>query len=207
MRILIATHNAGKLHELRELLGKDVDLVSLHDLGIPAPVEDGDTFASNAVLKARHGAKRTGLVTVADDSGLEVDILNGAPGVYSARYAGEGATDAMNRSRLLEHLEQVDSGERRARFVCEISICSPTGANKCFRGEWDGRIAAHGRGSNGFGYDSIFELHDGRTAAELSQHEKNLVSHRAIALQQALPYLRLLLEEERYEGKRSKGTL
>lgn len=192
MRILIATHNAGKLQEFRELLGQEAEIVSLGELGLPSPIEDGDTFEANAVLKAKHAARKTGLVAVADDSGLEVDALNGAPGVYSARYAGEDATDLKNRSLLIERLEHVAPVNRQARFVCVISICSEDECDT-FRGEWKGRIATRARGSNGFGYDPVFELADGRTAAELPTNEKNLISHRAIALKQALPYLRTLV--------------
>lgn len=192
-RILIATHNPGKLQEFRELLAHQAEVVSLADLGLPAPVEDGETFEANAELKARHAMRRSGLLAVADDSGLEVDALEGAPGVYSARYAGENADDSKNRALLLARMEHVHTKDRRARFVCVISICATNGACKCFRSEWDGRIATRARGSHGFGYDSIFELSDGRTAAELSANEKNLISHRAIALQQALPHLRAVV--------------
>jgi XTP/dITP diphosphohydrolase len=195
-RILIATHNPGKLQEFRELVGNVADVVSLSELGLRSPIEDGETFEANAEIKARNAARRSGLVTVADDSGLEVDALMGAPGVYSARYAGEHASDFKNRSLLLERLVHADPVDRQARFVCAITVCSLNDRCETFRGSWEGHIATHARGSNGFGYDPIFELPDGRTAAELPWSEKNLISHRAIALQQALPHLRNLVTAE-----------
>ena len=193
MRILVATHNPGKLREFRALMGDDVEVVSPGDLDLGVPVEDGDTFEANAELKAKQSALSSGLLTIADDSGLVVDALDGAPGIHSARYAGKDATDANNRSLLLERITHVGQVNRQARFVCVIAICSGAGLCKSFLGEWEGRIATHARGSNGFGYDSIFELPDGRTAAELPALEKNAVSHRAIALRRALPYLRTLV--------------
>ncbi len=196
MQILIATRNPGKLREFRELLGPNAGVVSLDDLNLAGPPEDGKTFEANAELKARHAARLSDMLTVADDSGLEVEALGGAPGVYSARYAGPEASDQANRSLLLDRLRNVPPDQRAARFVSVISICTPSEKCESFRGEWEGAITRSARGSGGFGYDPVFELGDGRTVAELPPSEKNLLSHRAMALKSALPYLKALIDAE-----------
>lgn len=192
-RILVATNNSGKLLEFRQLLGDGIEVVGLDELGLASPVEDGDTFEANAELKARAAASTSGLLTVADDSGLEVKALSGAPGLYSARFAGIGASDEANRALLLDRMLDFNEDQRAARFVSVISVCTAGGHCRSFRGEWKGRIAWVTRGEGGFGYDSLFELSDGRTVAQLPQDEKNRLSHRAQALGKALPYLRSLI--------------
>ncbi len=184
MPLLIATYNRGKLAEYAELLREvPVELVSLADLGIELEVaETGATFAENALLKARAFCDATGLVTVADDSGLEVDALQGAPGVYSARYAGPGASDEDRYRKLLEELEDIPRSERTARFRCVIAIAWPDGRRALTEGAIEGEIACAPRGEHGFGYDPVFYLPDrGCTMAELPPEIKNQISHRAVA--------------------------
>lgn len=197
MTIVLATRNAGKVRELHELL-KDL---GCHVLGLAAfPAigeieETGTTFEENALLKAQTVAKATGLVAVADDSGLEVDALDGAPGVYSARFSdkpGSPATDASNIAKLLEALRDVPAGQREAGFTCVAAAATPDGKTLVRRGEWRGSIAMQPRGSNGFGYDPVFVApeYDGLHAAELSAAQKNAVSHRCkafAALKEAWP--------------------
>jgi len=191
-RILVATRSHHKLGELRQLLHlPQVELVTLDDLGIPGdPVEDGETFAENAIIKARWGAERSGLPTLADDSGIEVDALGGGPGVRTRRYAGEDATDTDNNAKLLAELASLgaDTPERRgARYVCALAFVDPgrPEAPTLTEGTFGGRIAGSPRGSGGFGYDPIFEPDieppGGRTVGQMSQVEKNAVSHRAKA--------------------------
>ncbi|NTV13559.1 MAG: XTP/dITP diphosphatase [Desulfobulbaceae bacterium] len=183
--IVLATRNQGKVEELREML-KDfpIDLRSLNDFGpIPEVVEDGATFDDNAYKKAFFTAKVLGLPAMADDSGLEVAALEGAPGVYSARYAGELATDADNVKKLLAEL--AGKSDRRAAFHCVISIAVPTGPALTYEGRCEGEIIDTPRGQSGFGYDPIFfspEL--GKTFAEAGMAEKNQVSHRGRAMAQ-----------------------
>ena len=191
-RILVATRSHHKLGELRQLLHlPQVELVTLDDLGIPGdPVEDGETFAENAIIKARWGAERSGLPTLADDSGIEVDALGGGPGVRTRRYAGEDATDTDNNAKLLAELASLgaDTPERRgARYVCALAFVDPgrPEAPTLTEGTFGGRIADSPRGTGGFGYDPIFEPDveppGGRTVGQMSQAEKNAVSHRAKA--------------------------
>ena len=186
MRVVLATANTGKQREFQALLaplGYDVRLQS--ELGVVAPEETGDTFEANALLKARHAARCTGLPALADDSGLEVDALGGRPGVRSARYAGEGASDAANNARLLAELSGVPPGRRGARYRCVLAFvrCADDPAPLCVAGVWEGRIGAAARGSGGFGYDPLF-IPAGLscTAAELAPEEKNRFSHRGQAL-------------------------
>lgn len=185
--LLIATHNAGKLAELRSLLA-DVPyaLVSLADVGVHTDVEEtGATLEENAALKATAYARLAGLPTLADDSGLEVDALNGAPGVHSARYAGSGATDADRIAKLLANLA-AHQPPWTARFRCVIAIALPDGGVELRDGACEGVITAQPRGDNGFGYDPIFLLPQcGKAMAELSDDAKNRISHRAIAAQKA----------------------
>ncbi len=181
--LVVATRNKNKLREFREILqGQEIEIRSLDDFGpTPEAVEDGDSFDENAYKKAIHTAKILGLPAIADDSGLVVDALNGAPGVYSARYAGENATDDDNCQKLLKALEGVE--DRRAHFQCVLSIAVPSGPALTYEGRCDGIIIDEKRGDNGFGYDPLFYFTElGKTFAELSLAEKNAVSHRGKAL-------------------------
>jgi XTP/dITP diphosphohydrolase len=192
-KLLVATGNPGKLKELAGLFA-DVpfDLVSLADVGIDEEVpETGETFEDNAILKAVGYAAMSGMWTVADDSGLEVDALGGAPGVLSARYAGEDATDAQRIALLLQNLENVTEDRRQARFRCVMALSRPDMPPELFQGTCDGTIVKSPRGSRGFGYDPIFLFPElGRTMAELAEEEKSLVSHRGIAARKAAVALR-----------------
>lgn len=193
MKILLATQNLGKVKELQELLqGEEIEVISLRDIANWEEVEEtGETFAENAALKARAGAERTGLVSLADDSGLEVDALNGAPGVYSARYAGEPKDDERNNEKLLKELEGVTEEERTGRFRCALVIATPKGEEYLTEGTVEGRILRERRGEEGFGYDPLFFLPEfKRTMAELNVNQKNKVSHRAQAFEKAVPILR-----------------
>lgn len=186
MRLLVATRNAGKKREYERLLeGLGLELVTLEDLGIDLEVaETGDTFAANALLKATGYAEASGLPTLADDSGLEVDALGGAPGVRSARYAAEAgaATDEDRYRVLLDALRGVPEAQRTARFRCVIAVAWPDGAVDTAEGAVEGRIAASPRGEHGFGYDPVFYLPEyGRTMGELAPEAKNRISHRARA--------------------------
>ena len=185
--LVLASSNPGKLREFAALLAPlRIELLAQGALGIPAPPETGSSFLANALLKARHAAARSGLPALADDSGLEVDALAGRPGVWSARFAGEGASDADNLQRLLLELEEVPDAARQARYQCIIA-CVRSAADPApliASGTWEGRIARAPAGSGGFGYDPVFvPAGETRTAAELSPQEKNAVSHRARALQ------------------------
>jgi len=205
-RLLVATHSVHKLGELRELLRLERgELVSLDDLGIAdEPAETGETFATNARIKARFGARRTGLPTLADDSGLEVDALDGGPGVRTRRYAGPDASDLDNNAKLLAELDGLPPERRRARYVCVLALATPSaGAGprdavpiRLVRGTTRGRIATAPRGNGGFGYDPIFEPDGeppgGRTFGQWSAAEKNAVSHRGRAARRMTPILREL---------------
>lgn len=202
-RLLVATHSAHKLRELRELLElPEGVLVSLDDLGVTEdPVEDGETFRTNASIKARFGLRATGLPTLADDSGIEVDALGGGPGVRTRRYAGEEATDEDNNRTLLAALDGLPPERRGARYVCVLALALPasTGprggvALTYARGTVRGRIASAPRGVGGFGYDPIFEPAveppGGRTLGEWSAAEKHAISHRARAARRMRAHLR-----------------
>jgi XTP/dITP diphosphohydrolase len=182
---ILASTNAGKLAEFRELFaGTSIELEALEPGSPRVPEETGRTFVENALIKARHAADLTGRRAIADDSGLSVEALGGAPGVHSARYAGAGATDRANVERLLRELVDVPPAGRRASFYCVIvALERPDDpAPVIASGRWSGVIAAAPRGTNGFGYDPVFlDPALGRTAAELSPVEKNRVSHRARA--------------------------
>jgi XTP/dITP diphosphohydrolase len=191
--LLIGTRNAGKLLEFQSLLADlPVELRSLNDFPAATEIEEsGRTFEDNALLKAKGYAKQTRLWTLADDSGLEVDALGGAPGVFSARYGGVSATDAARINRLLNELSRTDEKERRARFVCVIAITDSTaGQFKTFTGTCEGRIARAPRGTHGFGYDPVF-IPDGymETFGELPAAIKQQISHRARALKAARAFL------------------
>jgi len=184
-RVVLASGNAGKLREFAALLADaGIELVPQSDYPVPAAPETAPTFVENALLKARNAARYTGLPAIADDSGLEVDALDGAPGVYSARYAGPHADDAANNRRLLDALADVPPANRSARFRAVLVYLrhADDPAPLIAEGTWSGTIAAAPRGDAGFGYDPLFELADGRTAAELPADEKNLLSHRGQAL-------------------------
>lgn len=189
--LIIATRNPGKLEEIRLLLGPEIRLRSLADFAdLPDIVEDGDTFEANAVKKARTVARHTGCPALADDSGLEVDALGGAPGVHSARFAGENATDAQNNAKLLHLLGETPEEKRTARFRCVIGITTPDGAVRTARGRCEGRILKRPRGRGGFGYDPLFLVPALKlTFAELSPGEKNRISHRGRALKAARPLI------------------
>ncbi|MFZ9916082.1 MAG: RdgB/HAM1 family non-canonical purine NTP pyrophosphatase [Phycisphaerales bacterium] len=187
-RLVIATSNPHKVEEIAAVLGRlGIECVPLGRTDIPEPDEDGETFEANARIKAVEYAKALGATVLADDSGLEVDALGGAPGVHSARYAGVGATraerDEANNAKLLAALAGVPDEQRAARFVCVLCVAAPDGAIEAeARGTFEGRIGQAPRGANGFGYDPLLVLDDGRTSAELSPEEKNARSHRGNAL-------------------------
>lgn len=195
MKILLATQNQGKVRELQGLLvDEEIEVISLLDIPDWKDVEeDGVTFADNAALKAKEAVRSTGLIALADDSGLEVDALNGAPGVYSARYAGEPKDDERNNDKLLHFLETIPEAKRTARFRCALVMVTPFGEEYLTEGAVEGRILTERRGAGGFGYDPLFYLPEfDRTMAELTLTEKNAVSHRAQAFRKVVPILRNL---------------
>lgn len=182
--IVLATHNAGKLEELRRILDAadltSVELLSAADVALPEPEETGETFEANALLKARAGASAVGLACLADDSGLEVDALGGEPGVRSARYAGAHGDDGANLDLVLARMEGV--ADRRARFVCVAALVTPAGDEWTARGTVEGTLTRAPRGANGFGYDPIFQpLGASVTTAEMTPDEKDAISHRGAA--------------------------
>ena len=185
-RVVLASGNAGKLRELAVLLAPfSLQLEAQGDFGIHPAAETGTTFVENALLKAHHAARHARLPALADDSGLEVDALGGRPGVWSARFAGEGASDTQNLRQLLAELQDVPDGFRQARYQCVIVWVRSVGDQSPLiaHGTWEGTIARAPRGQGGFGYDPVFVPAGGqRTAAELSDAEKNAVSHRGQAL-------------------------
>lgn len=185
-RFVLASGNAGKLREFKELLAHSgLILARQSDFGIEPPPETGSTFLENALIKARNAARITGLPAIADDSGIEVDALGGAPGVYSARFAGEDATDEENLAKLLNALAGLPDEKRTARYRCVIVCVSSADDSQPLVGigTWEGRIIDTRRGSNGFGYDPAFvPARDTRTVAEMPQDEKNLKSHRGQAM-------------------------
>lgn len=185
-KVVLATGNPGKVRELAHLLAEfGLDIVAQTELGVESAEETGLTFIENAILKARHASEITGLPAIADDSGLAVDALGGAPGIYSARYAGLEASDQQNLEKLLVALENVPDGQRQAQFHCVLvyvrHAADPTPL--VFHGSWAGEIARSEAGQGGFGYDPIFYVPElDKTAAELSKDEKRAVSHRGKAL-------------------------
>ncbi|HNQ65111.1 MAG TPA: XTP/dITP diphosphatase [Smithella sp.] len=181
MKIVFASGNLGKVREIREMLsGMNIELASLKDYpDIPEIVEDGKTFLENALKKARTVSERTGRAVLADDSGLQVDALGGEPGIYSARYAGEGASDDDNIRLLLEKLKEVPPEKRTASFCCVLVLYNTDGTYESFESRWPGRIIDDRRGDNGFGYDPVFYVPElNKTAAELPPEIKNRISHR-----------------------------
>lgn len=184
-KIVFATANEGKVKEIKEIL-KDfpIEVVSMKEMGITADIEeDGTTFEENSLIKARALSKLTGLPALADDSGLEVDYLNGEPGIYSARYLGRDTDYDYKNNYIINKLSEAQDKERSARFVCVISLVLPDGREFVERGVVEGLIGYEQKGENGFGYDPIFYLPEyGKTSAELSPEEKNKISHRGKAL-------------------------
>ena len=200
MRVVVATGNRGKLAELDRILdGIGVELVPMADLDLASPVEDGDTFAENALIKARAATEATGSPAIADDSGLEVDALGGAPGVRSARYAADhpafGDGDEANNARLVHELARVPDEPRTARFVCAAALVLPDGREFVERGTMEGRIVDEPRGDRGFGYDPHFVANgEARTNAELSAEEKDARSHRGAAFRALRRHVQHALE-------------
>ncbi len=192
-KLLIATTNPGKIKEITSLLeGLPYQVIGLSDLPESYEVveETGSTFTENAIIKSEYYFAQTGILSLADDSGLEVDALNGAPGIYSARFAGEDATDADRVIKLLADLLSIPIENRGARFVCSIAITGFEDGTKTFEGVALGVIAQASRGENGFGYDSIFQdVNSGKTFAELDRTEKSLSSHRGKSLMLAREFL------------------
>lgn len=198
-RVLVASRNAKKLEEMRRILAEHmtgVEVVGLDDVTpFDEPVEDEPTFEGNALLKARAGVVATGLPTIADDSGLCVDALNGMPGVLSARWSGPPKSDARNNELLLAQLHDVPDARRTAHFTCAVALVHPDGRELVVEGRMDGRVIREVRGSGGFGYDVLFvadEFPD-RTTAELSREDKDAISHRGRALREIAPLVAGLL--------------
>ncbi|MDP6042629.1 MAG: XTP/dITP diphosphatase, partial [Candidatus Latescibacteria bacterium] len=183
--------------EIQQMLGDRVQVQTLDAFpNAPDVIEDGDTFEANAVKKAREIARHTGLPALADDSGLVVDALNGAPGVYSARFAGEDATDADNNAKLTDQLKEVPQNQRTARFCCAMALAAPNGKIQTAQATWEGRILSKPQGDNGFGYDPLFFVPTHNcTSAELPSEEKNHLSHRGQALRAILPRILDLFQE------------
>ncbi len=196
-QIVLATGNKGKVRELGNMLAPlNISVVPQSDFDVPDVPETGTTFVENAIIKARHAAKLTGLPAIADDSGLEVAALGGAPGIYSARYSGEGATDQSNIDKLLQTMSDIPDGKRQARFVCVLVYLqhSEDPTPIICQGFWDGEITFTQSGREGFGYDPIFMVPSHhRTSAELSKEIKNKLSHRGQALQALIPQLKAAL--------------
>jgi XTP/dITP diphosphohydrolase len=196
-RVFLASRNRKKIEEMARILaealpgedGRRVEVVGLDDVAAyDEPVEDRPTFEGNALLKARAGLRETGLPSIADDSGLCVDALNGMPGVLSARWSGPPKDDARNNQLLLDQLVDVPEDRRGAHFACAVAFCHP-GGEVVMHGRMDGRVLREVRGSGGFGYDVLFEAHDrpGLSTAELSREEKDAISHRGRAMRQLAP--------------------
>lgn len=184
-KLVVATSNAGKLRELSRFIPSSTELVSLAELGLSSPEETGRSFLDNAILKAEHASRLIGITALADDSGLEVDALDGRPGIHSARYAGPGATDEENNRKLVDTLRSQGEGPWKAKFVCAVALCGPQEPPITARGILEGEIVEEPRGANGFGYDPHFRIDDpaggelnGRTLAELETNQKNRLSHR-----------------------------
>ncbi len=193
IKLLVATSNQGKLLELKQLLTPlDLDVIGLDQLDNPPVVEeDGATFADNARKKALTLARFSDCLTLADDSGLCVDLLDGGPGVFSARYAGEQGNDKANNARLVKELKKIPLNQRKAHFHCCIALAWPDGRCKTVEGQVDGLLIDQERGTRGFGYDPLFLVPEyGKTMAELPAEIKNRISHRGRALQKILPLLK-----------------
>lgn len=181
-KIVVATNNPGKIKEIKEIL-TDYELVTLKDIGCEVEVEeDQETFEGNSKKKAEEIAKAINMPCIADDSGLCIDAFDGWPGVYTARFLGEGATNEQKNEAILEKMKELNGEERKARVKCVVTYCE-NGKFIVGKGEIEGRIAQEPRGKRGFGFDPIFELENGKTYAEISQEEKNQISHRKRALE------------------------
>ena len=193
MEFVLASQNKHKAVEIENILGEGFSIITMDETrakGLDI-IEDGETFEENALIKARTVAKITNLPTIADDSGLCVEYLGGAPGVYTARYAGEGATDDANIDKLLGALSGVPEEKRGAYFACAIAVVFPNGEEKTFFGKCDGRILEERRGANGFGYDPIFFVPEyNMSMAEIPMEEKNKISHRSRALTEMMKGLK-----------------
>ncbi len=191
MKIILASNNKGKIKEMSKILSKvGYDVISQSDAGYNLnPDETGTTFEENSLIKAKALYDTSHSGVIADDSGLEVDYLNKAPGVYSARYGGEGLSDKDRYKKILDELECVPVENRTARFVCVITYISPKGEVHYFRGECEGHIGLEPKGENGFGYDPIFYIGD-KSMSEISDQEKNRISQRAVALSKLLDFLK-----------------
>ena len=191
--VVLASNNAHKVAELKHMLGEKYRVVTMGEAGFAGDIEEnGETFEENALIKARAVRDATGFAALADDSGLSVDILNGEPGVHSARYCGHHGDDKANNDLLIEKLASVPAERRTARFVSCVALCLPDGRERVTRGECPGVITYEPRGDGGFGYDPYFETETGETFAEMSAEDKNRISHRAAAMAKMLP----ILEEE-----------
>ncbi len=193
MKVTLASSNKGKLAEFQQLLsGLNFDVVPQSEFQVPDAIENGLSFVENAIIKARHASKLTGLPAIADDSGLEVDFLNGAPGIYSSRFSGENATDEKNNQRLLSLLQEAEENERTARFQCLlVYMRHPEDPTPIIcQGTWEGLITLNPEGDNGFGYDPLFFIPEFNcTSAQLEKTQKNKVSHRGKAMAQLLKRL------------------
>ena len=193
MKVTVASSNKGKLTEFQQLLsGLNFDVVPQSEFQVPDAIENGLSFVENAIIKARHASKLTGLPAIADDSGLEVDFLNGAPGIYSSRFSGENATDEKNNQRLLSLLQEVEENERTARFQCLlVYMRHPEDPTPIIcQGTWEGLITLNPEGDNGFGYDPLFFIPEFNcTSAQLEKTQKNKISHRGKAMAQLLKRL------------------
>ncbi len=194
LKLVVASKNSGKIKEFRRILQLDSQGIELViDIEIPEVAETGSTFEENALLKAISIAKLTGIPAIADDSGLAIDALDGAPGILSARWSGGG--DKENIKKVLDEIKDVPDSKRSAKFVAVIALAKPSGENLIVRGELEGSIRRAPVGDNGFGYDPIFEpiTGDGRTLAELDPSEKDAISHRSLALAQITPLIKPFL--------------
>ena len=191
MKVVLASHNKKKMVEMKTILSAmGVEVLSQADVGVDLePEETGETFAENALIKAKAVMEASGLPAIADDSGLCVDALGGAPGVYSARYAGDGHDDEANIVKLLKNMNDVPDGARAAHFECAIVCAFPNGDEICARGVCDGEILREKRGEGGFGYDPIFGVSCGKSFGELSPEEKDEISHRGRALRELVKLL------------------
>jgi len=192
-QVVLASGNKGKIAEIQSILQQhDIEIISQSHFNVPEVAETGTTFIENAIIKARHASAVSGLPAIADDSGLEVDALNGAPGVYSARYAGLPSNDQRNTDKLLAELANTSSEQRNARFHCVMAFMAHANdpSPLIAHGTWEGNIAFEKSGDNGFGYDPVFYVPEqARTSAQLESAVKNTLSHRAQALKKLMPQI------------------